>query len=250
MTIKQRCSGLPAVDAKAVVGTDGRAYNAIVHDSDSAGTVIFADGNARRLPLAAMWHQNMAKLDSSPLSNGKAFAPSDYVCTDINANRNIGCLVANSRCTLGLSGREAAFNTQTDHHIRNEPAKVMNVPPSTAAIAAATYPPSHAMYLNASRGFENIMLVCVDRGGSRAYCEDQVTLANAIYNVSDTPGNAVGDSCQEGGFVAFREAVCIGARGSTTTLNTLGCGSPTTQTKTDCRPDTRAFTELSNRQNP
>lgn len=238
------------VDGKAAAGTDGRAYNFVAHAEDGAGTVYFQDGATRRMPVTAMWRQNMAQLNTGALFNGKQFVASDYVCTESDATRNIGCLVANSRCTIGYAGREATFNTsQPTVHLANEPAKLNGFEPSNANIGAGAYPFSRLLYLVANRGFENIMLDCVDRGGSQKYCEDQVAIANAIYNTSDAPGNLVGPICNNAGYIALSQPVCVGGQATTATPTTPACGAPAVQPLEACRPDTRSFASLTNRDN-
>jgi|GEM_PF-3343493 len=225
----------------AVAGTDGRSYNYVVHDTTPAGTVLFQDGSTRRMPYTAMFRQNMANLNNSALfSSGTVFGPSDYVCTESDATRNIGCLTSRSRCTIGYAGREAAFNAGQTAHLDNEPALIDGFEPSNAAINAGTYKFSRFLWLNAIRGFENIMLDCVDRGGTQAYCESQVRIAQEFFNVGQ-PGNLVTTACTNAGFIPLTAPICRGAMASAT------CGAPTTPA--DCTIDTRTFASLTNRNN-
>lgn len=222
----------------AVAGTDGRVYNFVIHEND--GTVIFEDGRTRRMPYVAQWRQNQARLDNSPLANGKAFTPSQLVCIESDATRTIGCLTANSRCTLGFAGREAAFNdTQPTVHLANEPVKLNGLTSSNANIAAEAYPLSRLLWLNASRGFENIMIDCKNRGGSKAYCEDQRRIAQEFFNVGQA-GNLLTNICLDSGYIPLETAVCKGAQSRAT------CGAPTSQILSDCAIDPSDYDLLVN----
>jgi hypothetical protein len=225
----------------APTGTDGRSYNYVVHDTTPAGTILFSDGSTRRMPYTAMFRQNMANLNNSALfSTGTVFGPSDYVCTESDATRNIGCLTSKSRCTIGYAGREAAFNAGQTAHLDNEPALIDGIEPSNANINSGAYKFSRYLWMNAIRGFENIMLDCVDRGGTQAYCEAQVAIAQEFLNVGQ-PGNRVTTACTNAGYIPLPAAICRGAATSAT------CGAPATPA--DCTIDTRSFASLTNRNN-
>ncbi len=225
-------------DSKAVAGTDGRVYNYLMREQD--GTVAF---QAARLPWTASWRQDMAKLDNSALAQGKVFPASDFVCIQADATRNIGCLTSVAKCTIGFAGRESAFNNvQPTVHLANEPVKLNGFTPSSANIGANAYPFSRLLYMNAIRGFENIMEDCKNRGGSKAFCEDQHRIALEFFNVGQ-PSNVIGQICTNAGYIAIPAAVCLGAQGST---GAAACGAPTIQTLTDCTPDTRSYDSLVN----
>ncbi|MCG5052046.1 MAG: hypothetical protein KA712_03710 [Myxococcales bacterium] len=231
--IANQRSASPAAPA----GTDGRSYNFVVHADD--GTVSFADLN-RRLPVTAYWRHNMAVLNNSALANGKVLTAADVVCQESDATRNIGCLTANSKCTLGYAGREAAFNnSQPTVHLSNEPVKLNGFPPSGEAVSAGSYPFSRLLFMNASRGFENIMEDCKNRGGTKAYCEDQVRIAQEFFTVGQ-PGNVLGDICSNAGFIPLPAALCVGAQGS------AGCGAPSSQPLSACAIDARSYDSLVN----
>lgn len=222
----------------AVPGSDGRAYNFLVHQQD--GTVEYQDGAAKKMPVVAQWRQNMVKLDNSALANGKAFAAADYVCTESDATRNIGCLTANSKCTLGWAGREAAFNNgQPTVHLANEPVLLNGFTPSNANIGAEVYPFARNLFVNATRGFENIMVDCKNRGGSKAYCEDQRRIAQEFFNMGQ-PGNLLPQICSNAGYIPLDAAVCKGATAS------AACGAPTIQPLSACGIDTASYDSLAN----
>jgi len=84
------------------------------------------------------------------------------------------------------------------------------------------------------------MLDCVDRGGTQAYCEAQVRIAQEFFNVGQT-GNLVTTACTDAGYIPLPAAICRGAAVSAT------CGS--SAAPADCTIDTRAFATLTNRNN-
>ena len=222
----------------AASGTDGRAYNYVMHAQD--GTVQYQDGAAKKLPYVAQWRENMAKLDNGALANGKVFAPGDLVCQESDATRNIGCLAANSKCVLGFAGREAAFNSsQPTVHLAQEPARINGFTAANANIDSQAYPLNRFLYLNASRGFENIVIDCKNRGGSKAYCEDQRRIAQEFFTVGQ-PGNLLGGICQNAGFIPLSASTCVGATGNAT------CGATTSQALASCAVDSSSYDALTN----
>lgn len=234
-----------AIDAKAVPGTDGRAYNYVLHQQD--GVVFFESvwqNGAQRFPHVASYRQNMVKLDNGPLANGKAFSSSDFVCTQPDRHPLMGCLTASTKCSLAVGYRESAFSANETFHLYNDPIPVGGFEPTNAEITDARYPMTSFMFLNAIRGFENIMRDCVDRGGREAYCEDQARIAREMYGVGQ-PGNLMNEICPSSGYVALDHAVCVGAQES------AGCGAPTVQPQEACQPQADSYaSQLPNRDNP
>jgi ABC-type phosphate transport system substrate-binding protein len=231
----------------AVAGTDGRSYNYVIREPN--GTVLFQDGATRRMPITAMFRQNTALLNNSPtFTAGKEFVTADYVCRESDATRNIGCFTANSKCVIGYAGREAAYNNAQAAHLTNEPAKLNSFSPSNANIGAASYPFSRLLWLNASRGFENIVTDCRDRGGSEAYCKDQRRIAKEFYEVGQ-PGNLIANICNNAGFIPLDGPVCKGGQATTATATAPACGAPAVQVASACEPEAVADPIQPNRDN-
>jgi hypothetical protein len=176
----------------------------------------------------------MAGMDTVLPVPGGPF-PTPVVCQQADATRIIGCLVANTTCTLGFAGREGAYATGETYDDGQEPLWIQGsggaVPPSDAALLSGEYPFWRDLFINAIGGFENITTDCVDRitpGASTKRCADQVSVATAFYNMA--PGDAVSTIIRNAGFVPFPAAQCVGTQGS------AGCGAPTVQPKTACQP--------------
>jgi hypothetical protein len=201
---------------------DGRAYNFVFRAPD--GTV---ENIATNLPEVAQWRQNMANTYFSLSGiglNGGPFPASDIVCQEADATRLIGCLVANTTCTIGFAGREAAVTAPFD--IDQEPVRLQDFSPSDAEISSFSYPFARELFVNALNGFENISTDCALRGGHPDYCADQLRLAQEFYN--HTP--LVQAACTDNGYIPLSDSTCVGAQGS------AGCGRPTSQAKSACLP--------------
>ena len=141
---------------------------------------------------------------------------------------------------VGFAGREAAFNsTQPTVHLAQEPVRVNGFTASNANINNQTYPLSRFLYMNASRGFENIMVDCKNRGGSKAYCEDQRRIAQEFFTVGQ-PGNLLGGICSNAGFIPLAASSCVGSAGSAT------CGATTSQALASCAVDSSSYDSLTN----
>ncbi|MCG5051543.1 MAG: hypothetical protein KA712_01155 [Myxococcales bacterium] len=209
--------------------------------------MIYKDG-FKKMPAVAQWRQNMAKLDNSPLANGKAFLTSDLVCTregpsplSSNTPRLIGCLVAHAKCTLGAGSIEAAFASDAPaDSLAQEPVTIRGFSALNGNDGSSDYPMTWLMWLNALRGFENIMIDCKDRGGSKAYCEDQRRLAREILDVGKA-GNVMAGICVESGYFPLNNPFCKGASGS------ASCGAPTVQDLASCSLDESEWEDLVNR---
>jgi hypothetical protein len=220
-----------------VPGIDGRAYNYLWRTAD--GVLEFVPGAEGVLPEVAQWRQNMMDMDVVlPVPGGARPA----VCQEADATRNIGCLVGNTICTIGFAGREAvvtapydslqeAFRLQNRDLDAGEPDAVApsnaNLLPDTAADLIANYPFARDLFINAIGGAENITADCLARGGSAAYCADQVAIWNEFYNMTPLAQNA----CSVSGYIPYTESRCQGA------VATATCGAPTTQAKTECLAD-------------
>jgi hypothetical protein len=214
--------------------TDGRSYNFVMHATD--GTVRLQSGaGPAALPHVASWRENMAVIDIGA-SGGKAFLASDYVCREVDATRTIGCVVGKTVCTVGFAGREAAYSTANDYHLYQEPFKVLGVTANNTDILDQDYKLERYLWLNATHGFENLTSDCLGRNGSALDCQDELAVANAFYNTTET--STVGNLCTASGFVPLSEIVCRGATASTTSAtHPSGCGAPTSQIKSECEPD-------------
>lgn len=207
--------------ATAPLSTDGRSYNYVMRNS--AGTVQFVVANV--LPEVAQWRQNMAVLDTVIPVPGGPFSAT--VCNQVDATRLIGCLVANTTCTFGWAGREAASIDPYDN--LQEPVRLRDSGPSDANINAGTYPFARELFVNAIGGFENITAQCQARlapGTPPEVCADQVRIAREFYDMTPVARNA----CTTAGYIPLAESRCVGAQAS------AGCGAPTVQAKTACQP--------------
>lgn len=198
--------------------TDGRCYNFVWSDSD--GNVQFV--SAGLLPETASWRENQGVLDVSlPVPGG----PFPQTCVESDSTRQQGCIVANTQCTIGWAGREIANQGPFDD--AQEPFIINGFEVSDTNIATNSYPFARDLFLNAIGGFENITADCVARGGSAAYCADEIAIANEFYNMGTVAQNA----CLTSGFIPKAESECVGAVAS------AGCGAPTVQAKTECLPN-------------
>ncbi|HYO94649.1 MAG TPA: hypothetical protein VER33_09045 [Polyangiaceae bacterium] len=207
--------------ATAPAGTDGRSYNFVVRSS--AGAVRYVT-TANTQPQVAQWRQNMATMDTViPVPGGPL--PS-IVCNQTDATRLVGCIVANTRCTLGFAGREAAAIDPYDN--LNEPLRISGLGVSDADINSG-YPLARDLFLNAIGGFENLTAQCNARlapGTPPQVCADQVAIAQEFYNMTPLATNA----CIAAGYIPLAASRCVGTTGS------AGCGAPTVQAKTACQP--------------
>jgi hypothetical protein len=200
---------------------DGRAYNFVMRDD--AGVVRFRSGN---LPQGALMRHNVRLLDTVLPVPGGLWPANTKVCEEADATRAIGCIVANTTCTMGWAGREAAVTDPFDN--TQEPFRLNGFAPSdTNVTTVGAYPFSRDLYISAIGGFENITADCQARNGnaSSQYCADEVAIAQAFY---DMDANAV-NACATSGFIPKAVSECVGA------FPGSGCGSTST-TKTDCDP--------------
>ena len=198
--------------------TDGRSYNFVVRDSD--GNVQFLSAGV--LPATASWRENQGALDTIlPVPGG----PFTQTCAEVDATRQIGCIVGNTQCTIGWAGREVAAQDPFDG--LQEPFLVNEFAVSDANIASNAYPFARDLFLNAIGGFQNLTADCTARGGSAAYCADELAIANEFYNM----GSVAQTACLNAGFIPKAASDCVGAQA------TAGCGAPTVQAKTACLPN-------------
>jgi hypothetical protein len=199
------------------LSTDGRSYNFVWRDSD--GNVMFIA--AGLLPETASWRENQGVLDVSLPVPGGAFT---QTCVEEDSTRQQGCLVANTQCTIGWAGREIANQGPFDD--AQEPFTLSGIQVNDTNVLNGSYPFARDLFLTAIGGFENITADCVARGGSAAFCQDELTIANEFYNMGPVAQNA----CLTSGFIPKVSSECRGAQA------TAGCGAPTVQAKTACLP--------------
>jgi hypothetical protein len=207
--------------------TDGRSYNVVMRTT--TGTV---DIPVTARPEVASWRYNMANMALSGTQNifGKAYAAADYLCTEGDATRNIGCLLTQSTCSMGFAGREAAYTTATNFHLRNDPFQVRNAGPTDAEIISGAFPLARDLWFNAIGGMEQITAQCLARGDNADFCAEQKRIADEFWGTG-LGGNITSGLCEEAGFVAKPRAD-VSCRGVTAT-----CGAPLTQAMTDCVPN-------------
>jgi hypothetical protein len=239
-------NGRDSVPNALPITTDGRSYNSVWRDSD--GNLRFIPGDSD-VPQVAQWRQNMAVLRTGISVPGGAFGTSQtfscpnaaggtnfsrsyagtsgLVCQETSATTIIGCLTANTSCTLGWAGREAALSAP--HDDRQEAARLNGFPADDASILSFDYPFARELFVNAIGGFENIEIDCLNRGGSAAYCADQIAIAQEFYDMTPLAQT----SCSDAGYIPLPSSRCVGAQGTT---GTPACGKPTVQAKTECLP--------------
>jgi hypothetical protein len=192
---------------------DGRQYNFVMR-SDT-GVINFKSGN---LPNGGLMRHNVRKLDVTvPIPGGLWTGSTPKECEEEDATKNIGCLVSKTTCTIGFAGRLAAATDPYDN--KQEPFAINGVTPNDTDITNFVYPFARDLYLSALGGFENIKADCESRnGGPSAFCNDEVAIAQAFYDMSPEAQTACGNF----GFVprAANSSLCVGAETS------AGCGQP------------------------
>lgn len=234
---------------------DGRAFNFVI--KDSAGSVKFL---ATNLPGVAQWRSDMAVLKTSGIPNpGGPINPDPNStavprarCQQVDATHMIGCVVANTQCTLGYAGRGLADSASAISQ-GQEPFRInASTPTNTnilnfladnglgAAARPANYAFSRFLYLSAIGGFGNITSDCLARGGSSAYCADEVKIANAFFGSNyDSQGGPV---CDSAGFLSLPatqldvNGVAQPLRECRGAINSATCGQvgKTCSSATDC----------------
>lgn len=222
------CLNAPNSRPSTVSGTtDGRTYNFVMR-----GTTGTVDLPATGLVEVASWRQNMANIVLSGTQNifGKAYAAADYLCIEADATRNIGCITANSTCSMAWAGREAAYTTANNFHLRNEPFQVRDAGPTDAAVVSGAFPLARELWFNAIGGMEQITAQCLARGDNADFCAEQKRIADEFWGAG-LSGNIVEGLCDEAGFVSKPRADVF-CKGPSAT-----CGAPTTQAMTACVPN-------------
>jgi hypothetical protein len=219
---------------------DGRSYNHAVRPDSATGSIVYSSPSAPFQSLeVASWRMNMATMEVSQLAPrwaaGFAYAATERVCQEQNATSQIGCVVANTSCTMGFGGRQAAWDPGgNDYSPRNEPFVLNNVTVDDANIANGTYPFARPLYLNALGGFENVSADCAARrsaspaspsGADVEWCADQLTIANAFYNIG--PASPASNACIAAGYIPRQDPTCVGQ---------TSCGAPAVQAVGDCQP--------------
>jgi hypothetical protein len=233
------------------VATDGRVYNSVWRTRD--GVVRFVSSTAFAVPVAAQWRQNMAVLDLQVPVPGGAFPtdhsayPTGTVCQEADATRQIGCLVANTTCTVGVASVAAAShegNAPWDDE--QEPFALWDWTPDGSELSAVypadegyfvpDYPLGRELFVNAIGGFSSITADCLARGGSAAYCADQVLIAETFYDPAQYANGGLVKTALEGsGYLALRAPRCDSPRDRTvSTFAPEGCGR--TQAEIDADP--------------
>jgi hypothetical protein len=198
---------------------DARPFNAVVRDQDGlvvclTGT-IDSTGNTCTLPAVAQWRQRMAILNDGVPKGGTigTVTGTSTSCQNDDATRLIGCVTGSTTCTMGFAGREVAEDAgstakQEPFTINASWATDANVLGSLAdkglaTPAASDYVFARFLYLGALGGFHNLSNDCLSRGGTAAFCADELALAQEFtthYNDPTTGGGAV---CAHTGFIAL-----------------------------------------------
>lgn len=214
--------------------TDGRAYNTVRRNAQ--GQVQFLSPNAPDVPS---WRMNSFVADNDNLfgrfTPGFPITAAESVCTRTNATEQLGCVVANTGCTIGYAGRGGVFSsTDPTISLGNEPFKLgvgagPAVPPRDSAIASG-YPLARPLYINAIGGFENLTTDCLARGEDLAWCADQLNIANTFFHMD--VGTPAHEACIYAGY-SPRTAATVTCRGS---ADSSGCGQPNMQPKGACQP--------------
>jgi len=220
-----------------VGSVDGRVYNTVVRTS--AGVVLKrSTGN---MPESATWRYNQSVLNPGIVS--MPLMP--VVCQQADATSLIGCAVANTNCcTIGFAGRDAATlqltptSTMRSPDDGNEPFRIAGFSPSNSALNQEQYPIRRTIDIAALNGFENITADCTAAGHDPDYCEDELAIAEAYFDLDNyLPGAAVFNACVAGGLIPFEfdpanpttsGPKCVGTQSS------AGCGRPDNQ---DCGSD-------------
>jgi len=260
---------------------DGRVYNFVwrLPNGDLSNSN-HAAANTATLPEMAQWRQNASTVVSTnglDTTRGGAFGSTTalsqqvyvaqgpqaqftkpytggVVCQQGSATSLIGCIVGNTRCVIGMAGREAADRAPADdlQEAIHLPGTVDGLPtvPNDKEIITDHYPLSRSLYVNAIGGFENVVADCVARGGSQEYCSDEAEFARRFYQMGDAARNAcldngfipivpdatvpgcAGDSTCNGDMAKRYAARCVGAASAETGVTAAGCGrkNPTTET--------------------
>ena len=194
---------------------DARAFNAIVRDSNGVVQCLTGSGLTCTLPAIAQWRQRMATLSQTSVKGGTIGTVSGTTvgCQQPDATRLMGCVVGSTQCTIGFAGREVAEDAgsqalQEPFRINESYGTDANVLGSLADKGLATpnaadYVFARYLYLGAIGGFHNVTGDCQARGGSAAYCADELAIVREFttnYNVATTGGAAV---CAGTGFIAL-----------------------------------------------
>ncbi|HEY8943500.1 MAG TPA: hypothetical protein VIM73_04520 [Polyangiaceae bacterium] len=263
---------------------DGRVFNFIWRLSNGdLSDINHQQANTALLPEVASWRQNMATMNTgigasaggpfgaAPVGSSQTYAAQGpqaqftktftggVVCQQASATSVIGCVVGNTRCTIGFAGREAADRPPSDdtqEAIRLPGANGNPSVPSDSDIITDNYPISRSLFINAIGGFENIAADCAARGGSAEYCADQLEFTRRFYNM--TAGSAVAAACTDNGFIPIVDPVaacgsdpvcnamqtkwdtrCVGSQGA------ASCGRVTAQPADRCNPDATVSPETS-----
>lgn len=208
---------------------DGRVYNYLMHD-DTTGAPEFI--TAGSLPQVAQWRQHMATLQTTGLKIGGPIPAANIACEEADATRNIGCIVGKTTCTMGWAGREMAATNPYDDSQEAfrlvNPAGTITQPTDNALTTTDPvqgYPFARSLFLNAIGGFKNVTADCSARGGSSAYCADEVTIVNSLLHQNASVQQII----TQAGFIPFPggNGVC------TSPLAAATCGDPVAS---DCTP--------------
>lgn len=196
---------------------DARAFNYVVRDSNGVVQCLTGSGNTCTLPAVAQWRQRMATLAPASIKGGTigTLAGTSAKCQQPDATRLMGCVVGGTQCTIGFAGREVAEDTastglQEPFKINDSVGTDANVLGSLAdkglpagQANAADYVFARYLYFGAIGGFRNITADCVARGGSAAFCADEVTLVKEFTDNYTVPGTGGAAVCAATGFIAL-----------------------------------------------
>lgn len=261
---------------------DGRVFNFVWRLSNGdLSNANHEAANAAALPEIAQWRQNAATLNTGAVAaaggvfgSTAALRTQSYtasgtqaaftkvftggqVCQQGSATSLIGCIVGNTRCTIGVAGREAADRAPDDDNqevIRLPGADGNSSVPSDTEIITDNYPISRSLFLNAIGGFENIQEDCAARSptdGTRSeYCDDQAEFTRRFYAMNAdvrtacevngfipvvpdaAPPACAGDADCNSDMAKRWTARCVGAASGETGTIAAGCGRVNTATTT------------------
>jgi hypothetical protein len=200
------------VDGVAPAAADGRVYNLNLYKAD--GTYNKDKRSPARSITGAYYRLHSTRTLNLPDTSAGA-------CQQLTADRQIGCLVQASPCSIGFGGRDAS----------NQPGavalKVNQLDPTNDCVQAFRYPLARKVSLNTLTGFENV----TGQELSLSQCFADNTLVNASLAARGFVG--LGSAAPGGGIYCedFNEqALCGAASNSNACANNAGVSLPTQNT--------------------
>jgi hypothetical protein len=229
---------------------DARAFNYVVRDSNGVVQCLTGAGATCTLPAVAQWRQRMAVLSAGSIKGGTigTVAGTSNKCQQVDATRLMGCVVGGTQCTIGFAGREVAEDSastglQEPFKINDSVGTNANTLGSLSDKGLATPNPAdyvfaRFLYFGALGGFHNISADCAARGGSAAFCADELALVKEFTDNYTVPGTGGAAVCAATGFIALPASnttmdnagnlvdlhECRSSLGSSSTAST--CGAP------------------------